>query len=307
MTTRTLPHITLESPTTTAADTATTELEQLEGQLQAVQTAALNGTIAASSYANLRDEVEIARLRANLAQAAAAEERANLPTDATIAATVDELLTDPALDITPVLDAFTALQAALDTIRTVTAARDEAISGWVNRLRDLGIPDRGLHIDDDELTVYTGAGSATVISLGTARISGTGKIAPYIGHVVHPHIRGTDMRIDPASLARTDRRNREGNTRIRVRLTQNLGGKKPGDEITSATHSASVLARLVDGGQAELIDGELPALPEPKTRTYLPVGSDTTPIEGARTATQQAQDARDTAAVDAAVKAAFTS
>ncbi|MDZ8275668.1 hypothetical protein R2Q81_06840 [Microbacterium aquimaris] len=304
MTTKTLPRITLESDKAATAETTTEDLNVLEGRLESTQAAALAGNIAPNSYATLRDQVELARLRANLAQAAADEERANLPDDKTIAATVDEFLTDPSLDIAQVLEAFDAVQSALTNLQTVANTRDQAVNGWVKKLRDLGIPDRGLHIDDDELKIYTGAGSASSITIGTAQVAGTGKIAPYIGHIVNPYIRSTSMRIDPTSLTRTDRRTRNTGSRIRIRLTINVGGKCAGDELTTATHIPSILASFVHRGQAELIEGELPDVPEPTKRTYMPVGSDTEPT-GTRTPAQQRQEAVDQEAADQAVKAAF--
>lgn len=301
---RSTPTITLESDAKAAAETAAADLASAESRLRTVEDAALAGTLTGSELARVRADYDLARLRADRAQEAAASELAALSAGTAIPDALTELLQDPELATGQILDAFAGLSAALDTIEAVTRARNNALTRWISRLRDLGVPDRGLTIDGEDVTIVTGAGTQHHVRVGGASVSSLVNVSSHIAHVVFPHINNSaNRRTDPAELARLDRRGERTAPVATVRLLRPIGGHQEGDELSTRHHNPTNLARMVRDGNAELIGGDLPELPEEKLRTFLPAGSDTTPRYD--TATAQAQAAYDQSTADRAVAAAF--
>ncbi|QCR39674.1 hypothetical protein C1N74_04015 [Microbacterium sp. SGAir0570] len=301
------PTLTLESPKTLAAATAAEELNAAATQLENAQQAALARQITGRDLKNIQADYDLAKLRSDAVQAAADRERSSLAPDAEIHAAITGLMDDSSLKADELTAAFAQLDTALQNIRDVNNKRNAAILGWVNKLRDLGVPDQGLTIDDEEVKIYTSATAGTTITIGGNQISALRRPAAYVAHAVNQHTRDARSQLlDPATLTRLDQRDSERAPAFRVKLTRPLGGKPAGHILSSREINPTNLARTVRDGNAELIEGTLPELPAEASRTYLPVGSDTTPLEGTPTPRQAHDTARDDAAVTHAVDRAFS-
>lgn len=297
------PTIALESDAKAAAATAASDLASAESRLRSVEDAALAGALPGSELARVRADYDLARLRADRAQEAADAELAALSGGTAIPDALRELLQDPELGTSQLLDAFAGLSAALDKIETVTRARNNALNRWISRLRDLGVPDRGLTIDGEDVKIVTGAGTQHHVRVGGAAVSSVVNVSSHIAHAVFPHVPNWNRRTDPADLSRLDRRDEATAPTATVRLLRAVGGHGAGAELSTRQHNPTNLARMVRDGSAEPVSGELPELPEDKTRTFMPAGSDTTPRYSSDTA--RAQATHDQAAANRAVASAF--
>lgn len=301
------PTITLDTPKTLAAASAAEELTTAETQLENAQQAALSGQMTGRDLKNVQADYDLAKLRSDAVHAAADRERKSLAPDRDIHAAITSLKDDADLKTEDLTGAFAQLDAALQNIRDVNNKRNAAILGWVNKLRDLGVPDQGLTIDGEEVKIYTSATAGTTLTIGGNQISALRTPAAYVAHTVNPHTReARSQLLDPATLTRLDQRDSDRAPVVRVKLTRPLGGKPVGHILTSREINPTNLARTVRDGHAELIDGTLPEIPEQPARAILPVGSDTTPIQGALTPRETADQKRDDAAVTRAVEAAFS-
>ncbi|GLJ79751.1 hypothetical protein [Microbacterium imperiale] len=301
------PTITIETPKTLAAATAAEELSAAATQLENAQQAALTGQMSGRDLKNVQADYDLAKLRSDAVHAAADRERKSLAPDPDIHTAITALMGDSALKADDLTAAFAQLDTALQNIREVNNKRNAAILGWVNKLRDLGVPDQGLTIGDEEVKIYTSATAGTTLTIGGNHISALRTPAAYVAHAVNPHTRDARSQLlDPATLTRLDQRDSERAHIVRVKLTRPLGGKPAGHILTSREINPTNLARTVRDGHAELIDGTLPEIPEQPARSLLPVGSDTTPSQGALTSRETAEKKRDDAAVTRAVEAAFS-
>lgn len=296
------PTITIETPKTLAAATAAEELSAFATELENAQQAALARQITGRDLKNIQADYDLAKLRSDAVQAAANRERNSLASDRDIHTAITAIKNDPALKTDELTAAFAQLNTALQNIRDINNTRNAAILAWVNELHGLGVPDQGLTIDDEEVKIYTSATAGTTITIGGNQISALRTPAAYVAHAVNQHTRDARSQLlDPATLTRLDQRDSERAPVFRVKLTRPLGGKSAGHILSSREINPTNLARTVRDGNAELIEGTLPELPAETSRTYLPVGSDTTPLEGTPTPRQAHDTAREDAAVTHAV------
>lgn len=293
--------LTLDSDKTRAAEDATLTLESLEARLPSIRDAALKGQMSAETLANWNDNIALARLRAEAATHDANEERKAVADPAAISEAVAAFHADGDLSTDALIAATDAVRSALEELEQVNTTRNEAVLGWVDKLRSLGVPDNGLTIDDAEISILTSAITGTTITIGSARTQAVRSVAPHIAHITHPYTKSATQRIDPATLTRVDSRTTDDTQRISIRLLHPMGARQTGEILTRRNHTAGVLAQLVHNGHAELIQGEIP---EPSTyeRTTIPVDSR---AQHAPERTTPA-NANDQAVVDKAVAKAFS-
>jgi hypothetical protein len=293
--------ITLDSDKTRAAEETSSALQSLEARLPSIREAALKGQMSAETLANWNDDIALARLRAEAAAHDADMERKGVADPAAVSEAVAAFHADEDLATDTLIAATEAVRSALEQLEQVNATRNAAVRGWVDKLRSLGIPDNGLSIGDDEISIQTSAIAGTTITIGSARTQAVSSVAPHIAHITQPYTQSAAQRIDPANLTRVDSRATTEAQRISVRLLHPLGPKKAGEILTRRTHSAGVLAHLVHNGHAELIEGEIPE-PSNYERKMIPVDSRT------RLASEWVtpSNVNDQAVVDRAVDKAFS-
>lgn len=292
--------IDLRSPRTEALEAAEAELENLTAQTDTLKASALAGNLGAETLATHTDRLNLATMRVDAARHAAEAELNNLADRNTIADAIAELLDDPALSTEAIETQFTNLKNVLTTIETANQARNLAIVGWAQKLRDLGVPDNGLTVDDDEIFIQSGGVTGTTIAIGAGRVTTISSVAEHVRHVTQDTSRRATMAVDPANIAKADSRGRARTTEVSVRLLHGLGGRKAGDILTTRNHTIGVLAKFVHDGHAELIDGEIPA-PSPHVLKRFGVDS------RAQAAPERItpRNANDGALVEAAVARAF--
>lgn len=298
MTTKTAA-ITLDSPKSRAATTAREDLETLEAKQPSISAAALRGELQAESLADFNDRIDLARLRADATEREAAAELEGLATPKELTTAVDQFLNDDALTTDELVSAADGVRKAIERFHAVNTSRNEAVTGWVKTLRALGISDSGLAIGDDEVRIQSSATGGTTIHIGAARVQAVSNISPYVAHLAHADAKKAEQRLDPANLTRADARSAARAPLVAVRLTRSLGGHSTGDLLTTRTHAASVLARMVHAGDAELIEGTI-AAPSKHERTIMPV--DYRPLPQEHRSIGNVHDAR---VVETAVSRAF--
>lgn len=292
--------LTLRSPRTDAAEHAYEELAYLEGQSARIQAAALSGNLSAEALAAHNDRLNLAKLRADAARAAADQEAGELAKANTIADAIAELLDDPSLSTTGIDKALDDLRNALAALDASNTERNGSITNWVQRLRALGVPDIGLTVNDDEIRIQSSGTTGTTITIGAGAVTTIGSTAEYVKHLAQPHASRARMAIDPSNITRADTRGRNLGAVTSVRLLHNLGGYQAGDVLTTRTHTLGVLAKFVHDGDAELIEGEIPA-PSDYQRKSIPVDSRAQgPVEY-----QAPSTVGETAAIEEAVARAF--
>lgn len=261
--------VTLDSPKTRAAEEARAALDSLENRLPHVREAALKGRMTASTLADINDDIALAKLRAEVAEEEAKAERDGLASDTEIASAIADLLTDDGISATPLLDAAENLRQALSEFEIIKDARNTAIGRWIAKLRTLGVPDKGLTVDDDDVAIYASHPSLS-ITIGAARVESLPSTAPYIAHLAERFTKTAHMRIDPDTLTRLDTRETGMKNLVTVRMLTALGTLKAGDILTSRNRPRGALAQMVHNGHAELVDGEIPDAPTAQ-RTYFTV------------------------------------
>ncbi|QNA92697.1 MULTISPECIES: hypothetical protein [unclassified Microbacterium] len=293
--------IDLRSPRTEALEAAEAELENLTAQTDTLRASALAGNLGAETLAAHTDRLNLATMRVDAARHAAEAELNNLADRNSIADAIAELLDDPALATTPIEDAISKLRQALADITTANETRNSAITGWVTRLRQLGVPDTGLTVNGDEIHISSAGPTGTTITIGGGRVSTIGSVAGHIRHTTQKHSDSAHMAIDPANLPSSDTRGRALGSTTAVRLLKNLGGNKAGTVLTTRTHSLGVLAKFVHDGHAELIDGQIP---DESKHTLKRFPVDTRPQEQPERVTPT--NVNDATRVEDAVRKAFT-
>ncbi len=292
--------IDLRSPRTEALEAAEAELENLTAQTDTLKASALAGNLGAETLAAHTDRLNLATMRVDAARHAAEAELNNLADRNTIADAIAELLDDPALTTSPIEEAISRLRQALADITTANETRNSAISGWVTRLRELGIPDTGLTVNGDEVHIQSAGPTGTTITIGGGRVSTIGSVAGHIRHTTQKHSDSAHMAIDPANLPSFDTRGRALGSITAIRLLRDLGGHNAGTVLTTRTHALGVLAQMVHNDNAELIEGDIPA-PSPHVPKRFGVDS------RAQAAPERItpRNANDGALVEAAVARAF--
>ncbi len=297
--TKTTVEITLDSDKSRAAEEARDTLDSLEARLPRIREAALKGSMNASTLADINDEIALAKLRADVAEEEATAEREGLASDEEIAAAVVEFLADEGLASAPLTDAAENLRQALAEFEQIKDARNAAVTGWVKKLRGLGVPDSGLTIGQDEVRIYS-AHPSTNITVGNSRVESLASTAPYIAHLTQRYTQKANMRIDPDTLTRVDTRTTGAANIVTVQLLNPIGNLKAGDVLTSRNRPRGALAQMVHAGNAELIEG---TIPEPSTHQRSLFVGDTSLPDAQRVTT--IANANDDAIVSAAVTKAF--
>lgn len=246
--------ITLNTPNTTLAAQLGHDVFQLERRQERDQAALLKGTISPADLAAHTADLDHARARHAAITALADTERAAAPDAKTLAGVIAEFNADPALSVDTISDAYTALTNAAAALERATQNRNAAITGWVERLHTLGIPDTGLDMDGDTIEILAGG----TIIMGGSRVSQTVHPANYIAGAVDGWVRDAHQPITADSLTDYDQRDNAADEYAEIRLTKAAGGKEAGDTITSRDIQPGAMARLVSTGFAELITGTLP-------------------------------------------------
>lgn len=293
--------IELHSPKTEAAAEAAEHFAYLTEQGARRKKDAIEGNLSAADLAAHTDELNLARLRADVTREAADAEMASLSDDNSVTDAIAELLDDSALSTAALEEAVANVQSALAALEASNQERNAAIIAWVNRLRELGVPDTGLTVNDDEIRIQSSGITGTQIMVGAGSVATIGSTAEYVKHVTRGHADRARMAIDPINITRADTRGRTRGAVTSVRLLTALGGNKAGTVLTTRTHTLGVLAQMVHVGNAELIEGELPE-PSTRERSFMFVDNRTKGPQEATTIS----NANDEAIIEAAVAKAFT-
>lgn len=294
--------IELRSPLTEAAESAAAELARLNERTESIHGAALAGSLTATDLATHTDRVNLATLRATTTRNAADHEHEELGQPNDITDAIAELLDDPALSTAALQNAVAALREALTTLENVNQERNEAIVEWVKRLRALGIPDTGLTVNDDEISIRSAGTTGTTIVIGPGRVTTVPSVAGHIKHITEKRADKARMAIDPTTLDQADSRGRTRATITAVRLTTPIGGRAVGDILSTRNHALGVLAQMVHKGNAELIEGTIPDESEHQRTLFL---GDTSLLPDRQRATTF-RNVNDDTLVDSAVTKAFT-
>jgi hypothetical protein len=252
--------IELDTPETQRADAAQSTLQQLLERRDDYEARAVSGELSAAALASLDDQIALEKMRTSRAAKDAENQRTSLGSVAKIRKAIDGIEKDPALMVDPILDAITAVGAALDRLAAANAHRTAAFDGWVTHLRELGVPADGLTVDDRTVVLTTGNAVGRKvgrISLGAAQVEVIEDVAPYVRPTFRPWTK-QELAITPEALTHYDRRDRTPADDWAIKLLHPLGGKPAGTAIRSGDMTPKTAINLVGSGHAELTEGVLP-------------------------------------------------
>ncbi|PZF61885.1 hypothetical protein DEJ33_15745 [Curtobacterium sp. MCPF17_047] len=246
---------TMTTAATEALDGARAKLARLEAARERQEREALEGKLDATSLADFRDRLELARAVAAAAERAVAQEQSKLADPDTIRATLQEFQTDDAVGIKQLSAALKALSTAAATVEVVAGRRNAAVQQWRERLMQLGIPARGFSFDGNAVTI-SGRGDDAKVTVAGRGVTATSHINRLIAGSI-PAAAQKAQPLDTNTIGNDDTRTTTS-SHAEVRLLTDTGGKKAGTILsTRSGYTVSVLRRLVAYGSAELVSGEL--------------------------------------------------
>jgi len=247
--------IAITSDATEALAEARAKLIKLETAREHREREALEGKLDATSLADFRDRLELARAVAAAAKRAVEKEQSTLADPDTIRAALQEFQADEAVSTKRLRAALKALSTAAATVEAITAKRNAAVRQWRERLTALGIPQRGLAIDGNPVAI-SGRGDDVKVTVAGRGVTATSHVDRLIAGSI-PAAAQKAQPLDVSTISRDDTRTTTS-SHAEVRLLTDAGGKKQGTVLsTRAGYTVSALRRLVAYGSAELVSGEL--------------------------------------------------
>lgn len=218
-------------------------------------------TPAATAATEIEGELRFAQMRADAANRAAAAEHAALGDSSAIGSLLEDFLADPALSTAPITRAYERITEALAEFDEANTERNGRITEWGTKLRAAGVPDNGLTVDGRPVRLSTNGSlkkSVGRIEVGNAAAQTAADPTPYMRGAAAKWVKAEGLAVQADSIDRLDTRTNAGTAPLTVRIVQAVGGRAVGSVVNSYTAPRSALARLVRGGYAAVVDGEMP-------------------------------------------------
>ena len=253
--------VTIDTPAATAATEANATLDRLKLRQVEYEEAALAGTLSPSAVTEIEGELRFAQMRADAANRAAAAEHAALGDNSAIGSLLEDFLADSALSTAPITRAYERITEALAEFDKANTERNGRIAEWGTKLRAAGVPDNGLTVDGRPVRLSTNGSlnkSVGRIEVGNAAAQTAADPAPYMRGAAAKWVKAEGLAVQADSIDRLDTRTNASTAPLTVRIVQAVGGRAVGSVVNSYTTPRSALARLVRGGYAEVVGGDLP-------------------------------------------------
>lgn len=251
-----MPTITLDNDPADTTKRFRRELARLEKSRTEIETEAVTtgGRYGAEQIAQFESDLSLARASLAAAERVEKAAAAKIASPEAIAAALDEFETDETLGLSEIEAAVKAIGENAQRFLDLVAAHNRAIGSQARKLRALGIPDSGMTVDGEPISITDyriniRGGEVSVISSEVNYINGA------LQHLVSG--RPTTMPQPTTGLAQYDTRAMRLE-HLSIELVSELGGHKIGTTLSTRTgHTTAALEQLVLSGHAIVVEGQV--------------------------------------------------
>jgi hypothetical protein len=252
----TTPTITLDNDPADTTKRFRRELARLEKSRTEIETEAVTtgGRDGAEQLAQFESDLSLARASLAAAERVEKAAAAKIASPEAIAAALDEFEADETLGVSDIEAAVVAIGENAQRFLDLVAAHNRAIAIQGRKLRALGIPNSGMTVDGEPVTI-----TDYRISIRGGEVGIIDSEVNYINGVLQPIITGRPVtapqKVD--GLAGYDSRTTT-REHLSVELTREYGGRAVGTTLSTRTgHAPGALKQLVLSGHAIVVEGQV--------------------------------------------------